>query len=77
MAYMFIIDSIIRISIYIEMKKYFKIENSSKTGSMQVEVEVLSEMAPHGKNIVVIKPIAGKGEMRVWADRIILENNEA
>ena len=53
------------------MKSFVKFENTSKTGSILVEVTVSEKIAPHGKNIVLVKPVSGEGEMKVWAEKVI------
>lgn len=56
-------------------KAYYKIENKSKTGAMEIEVEVINSSNPHGKNMVTIKPVAGEGEMKVWSSKVVVRND--
>lgn len=52
-------------------KTYVEFENKSKTGKLLVEVVVTERVVPAGKNIVMVKPVAGEGEMQIWAKRVI------
>lgn len=56
-------------------KMYYKVESSGKNNDdyMLVEVEKVDEMKLFGRDIWTVKPVAGKGELSVNLDSLIIK----
>lgn len=53
------------------MKTYYTVKNSSN-GSMEIEVEVAQHEKIFGRDMSIITPVSGRGEMKVNSNKVIV-----